>query len=103
MSIPAPRYELRLSFTLILHHPAGKFHGLRRNISESGMLVASTTTRPPGAPVYFESQIFSGEAVVICTRETDEGKVLFGLKFVSFSRRDRDALHKFLEPPQHAA
>ena len=97
MSIPAPRCELRVSFTLILHHPAGKFHGLTRNISESGMLVASTTTRPHGAPVYFESQIFSGEAVVIWTRETDEGKVLLGLKFVSLSRRDRNALHALLE------
>ena len=108
MSIPAPRYEIRLSLILILYDPAGRFRGVTRNISESGMLVASSATRPRGALVHFESLTFSGGAEVIWTRETDEEemlpgsmfveeKMLLGLKFVELSRRDGKALQEFLE------
>ena len=100
MSFPAPRYGISVSLILLFHDPKGRFRGVTRNISESGMLVVSTAMRRRGSPVQFESSIFSGGAEVIWTREDHEGEMLLGLKFIELSNRDRNALHKLLEPPQ---
>ena len=96
MNSPAPRYSITVSVTLTTQDTEGGLSGFTRNISQSGMLITSTATRPSGALVHFESPPFSGEAEVIWTGE-NEGELLLGLKFVSLSELDRESLEAFLE------
>ena len=101
MSIPSRRHKSRVSVILDLLDPEGRVLGFARNISESGMLVTSTVSRPCGDLVHFKAPTFSGGAEVVWTHEYDVYEVLIGLKFVLLSGRDRNALRELLEPAQH--
>ncbi len=103
MSIPAPRYDIRIPFKLTSTHPVGCFQVTSENISRTGMLVSSTTLRPRGTVIEFESDHFNGTAEVIWTRETEGEEKLLGMSFVSLSRREHKLLEALLEAPEPAS
>jgi len=79
--------------------------GTSVNLSETGMLVRTSTLCPRGTRVGFQLADVTGKGEVIWTRQTEEGEAFVGLRFLSLGRRDRKSLTRILAaspPPEDA-
>ena len=91
MSIPAPRFDIELDVRLIHEDSNTEFHGVSKNMSETGVLVLTERQEPRGTRLGLEFPAFKGEGEIIWTKATDEGALL-GMRFLSMGWRDRRAL-----------
>ena len=99
MSIPAARFDIELDVRLIPEDSNIEFHGVSKNMSETGVLVLTERQEPRGTRLGLEFPVFKGKGEVIWTRETEKADALLGMKFVSLSRKDRKSLLSLLKGP----
>ena len=96
MDKPKARFNFRLAVTLTFEECGRTSQGISQNISETGVLIHSSTRPTRGAVARLEFEEFEAEAEVVWTKETDYGR-LFGMRFLSMGWGDRSALTGLFE------
>ncbi len=93
---PKPRVSKRLAVTLSFEGSGIVEDGVVENISETGVLVRTTTKQPVGAIAQIDFGEFEAKGEVIWSEESDDGTLL-GMRLVSMGWDGWKTIRGFFE------